>query len=709
MKFIAVLLLASAFAPAAAEVSAVEPVGKVVELLQSLEAKVKADGVAEEKAYKEYVEWCDDTSKNSGFEIKTATDRQGKLEAAIGKAAGDIEASSAKIEELAGSISEATAELKEATGIRGQEKKDFLSAEKELMDCIDTVGRAINIIEREMSKNPAAFAQVDTSSMQSILNSISTIVDAAGLSSADKKKLSAFVQNQQSTKSDDEDDMFGAPAAAAYKSHSTGIVDVLEDLKEKAEEELGSLRKAESAATHNYEMTKQSLTDQIEADTSDLDEEKSAKAATQEGKATAEGDLTATIKDLADSKNQLAEANANCMQVAQDHEVTEASRAAELKAIADAIKIIQETTSGAVKQSYSFLQNAQQVKSSLHSRADLAKVEVETLIKRLAQEHHSAALAQLASRINAVMKFGSSAGEDPFTKVKGLISDMIAKLESEAGSEATEKSYCDEQMTKTEAKKEELTADLSKLAAKIDKAAAASAGLKEDVKELQAELAKLAKEQAEMDKIRREENADYTQAKSDLELGLSGVRKALSVLREHYGSAALVQGNEASFTAMMQQPAKPEIHESSGGAGQGIIGMLEVIESDFAKNLAAEETAEADSQSTYEKQTQANSVTKTMKEQDVKYNTQEFKSLDKTVSELSGDSETTNTELSAVLEYFAKIKDRCIAKPETYEARKGRREAEISGLKEALNILEDETALVQRGKKGHRGQHFLGL
>ena len=90
------------------------------------------------------------------------------------------------------------------------------------------------------------------------------------------------------------------------------------------------------------------------------------------------------------------------------------------------------------------------------------------------QEHHSAALAQLASRINAVMKFGSSAGEDrvmnigyfyyylqlfvvsyyllslrydiafgyyyyyyyylsedPFTKVKGLISDMIAKLESE--------------------------------------------------------------------------------------------------------------------------------------------------------------------------------------------------------------------------------------------------------------------------------------
>mmetsp|Transcript_50568 Transcript_50568/g.110055 ORF Transcript_50568/g.110055 Transcript_50568/m.110055 type:complete len:286 (+) Transcript_50568:1-858(+) len=285
---------------------------------------------------------------------------------------------------------------------------------------------------------------------------------------------------------------------------------------------------------------------------------------------------------------------------------------------------------------------------------------------------------------------------------------MIAKLEKESAEEATEKGYCDEQMTKTQAKKEELSAGISKLTAKIDKAAAASAGLKEDVKRVQGELAALAKAQAEMDTIRREQNGDYTQAKSDLELGLSGVRKALSVLREHYGSAALVQGNEASFTAMMQQPAKPEAHSKAGGAGTSIIGILEVVESDFAKNLASEEAEEADAQSAYEKTTQENSVTKTMKEQDVKYSTQEFKSLDKSISEMSADRETTDTELQAVLEYFAKIKDRCIAKAETYESRKGRRTAEIEGLKQALTILEDETALVQRGKHG-RHHHFLGL
>merc|ERR1712127_231819 len=169
-----------------------------------------------------------------------------------------------------------------------------------------------------------------------------------------------------------------------------------------------------------------------------------------------------------------------------------------------------------------------------------------------------------------------------------------------------------------------------------------------------------------------------------------------------YYGASLLQ-DDTKFSAMMQQPAKPETFSKSSGSGGSIIDILEVVESDFAKNLAKEEAEEADSQSEYEKVSQENAITKTTKDQDVKYKTQEAKSMDSTVTEYSGDLETANTEYAAVMEYYRKIKDRCIAKPETYESRQARRTAEIQGLKEALRVLQDETALVQRKKRSFLG------
>jgi len=302
----------------------------------------------------------------------------------------------------------------------------------------------------------------------------------------------------------------------------------------------------------------------------------------------------------------------------------------------------------------------------------------------------------LASRMAVVVKYGSHDGADPFSKVKGLISDMIAKLTKEAESEDTEKAYCDEQIAKTEAKKAELDNDIAKLTSKIDKAASKSAQLKEDVTQLQAELAALAKTQSEMDSIRGETHANFVTAQKELDQGLTGVRKALGVLRDYYGGGAAMIQDGSALSAFMQQPAPPAQHAKAGGAGGSIIDILEVCESDFATNLAKEEAEESDAQSEYEKTTQENKVSKSMKEQDVKYKTAESASLDKTISELSSDRETSNSELSAVMEYYGKIKERCIAKPETYEERKARREAEISGLKEALSILENEAAFVQR-------------
>merc|ERR1719410_740233 len=334
-------------------------------------------------------------------------------------------------------------------------------------------------------------------------------------------------------------------------------------------------------------------------------------AAAKESKASSQSDLDMTNKELANSKQQLATAQSSCVKIAADHDATVAARNEELKVIAEALKILTETTSGAEGQTYSLVQLET---SSLKSRADLAGREVLELVRSLAKKEHSSALNQLASRIAAVARYGSMNHADVFAKVKGLIQDMIAKLESEAGAEATEKAYCDEQLAKTEAKKSELEEDVAKMTSRIDKAAARSAQLKEEVKTLQGELSALSKEQAEMDRIRQETHAEYATAKADLELGLNGVRKAVETLRDYYGAGSSMLQDDSNFGAFMQQPAKPVLHSKSQGAGESIINILQVCESDFATNLAKEESEEADAQSEYEKVTQENAVTRTTKE-----------------------------------------------------------------------------------------------
>merc|ERR1719446_538950 len=148
-----------------------------------------------------------------------------------------------------------------------------------------------------------------------------------------------------------------------------------------------------------------------------MEEEKASKSADTESKASAEGELANSQADLKAAEDALATAKSTCAEVSADHESTVAAREEELKVIASAIGVLQETTSGAVGQAYSFVQVA--AASSMRSHADLAKSEVLTLIKKLARQHHSAALAQLASRIAAAARYAASSGDDPFVKVKG--------------------------------------------------------------------------------------------------------------------------------------------------------------------------------------------------------------------------------------------------------------------------------------------------
>merc|ERR1719262_95053 len=302
------------------------------------------------------------------------------------------------------------------------------------------------------------------------------------------------------------------------------------------------------------------------------------------------------------------------------------------------------------------------------SGADLAHFEAVRFVRDLARKQHSNALAQLASRMASAIRFSSGTGADPFAKVKGLIADMISKLEEEAEADATHEAFCDKEIAESDVKHADKTAEIKKLTASIDQMSARSAQLKEEVAALQKALADLAASQAEMDKLRQEEHAAFETNKAEMEKGLEGVKLALKILTEYY--------------------AKDPDHVAAEGAGGGIIGLLEVIESDFSKGLAEMVATEESSQSAYETETKENEIDKANKDQDVKYKTKESVDLDKAVAEATSDRAGVQTELDAVNEYLAKLHQECDEVAEPYAETKRRREAEIAGLKEALDILD---------------------
>lgn len=715
------LLLIPALSLLIASVEAVNPLQKVLQLLTDLETKVTADGERELNAYKEYAEWCKGSSRDKAFEIQTAKSDIEDLTATIGKAQSDVSAAVTKIEELGAAIAANDGDLKAATNIREKEQADFMSVEKELMESVDTIDRAIRILDRNMKGSSLVQQKVDTRDVSKLVQTLSVVVDAASLSLLDKRRLVALAQSSAGANHmgadasvEDEDDLeLGAPTAAAYKAHSENIVDVLEDLREKAQKQLDEARREEVAAKHNYEMLKQSLSDQMVADDKELSEEKAEKASAGEVQATAEGDLAKTELVLTDAEKALEQLEGGCKSAAGDHEASMKGTAEELRALAEAKRALLESTSGAEGSVYnasSFLQllGSHEKAAGLSTRADLVNFEVVNLVRQLAKKHHSAALNQLATKISSVIKYGAHSGEDPFAKVKALITELIARLEKEAGAEESHKAYCDKEMAATKEKIGDLTASSEGLTAKMDKKKALSVKLKGEVNQKLEELAELVKSQAAMDNIRKEEKEAFIQKKTDLEQGLQGVRAAMKVLRDYYAS----RDESEAATALLQGqqvPDSPTYHSKSSDVGAGIIEFLEVIETDFGRSLAQSESDEDSAEQEYQAVSQQNQITKAVLDSDVKYKTKEAAELDRVVSQLASDRNSAQAELDAVLEYSEGIRRSCVSQPSTYEERKARREAEVAGLREALQILETEASLLQRPRRGVLGLRGAGV
>mmetsp|Transcript_23072 Transcript_23072/g.56032 ORF Transcript_23072/g.56032 Transcript_23072/m.56032 type:complete len:673 (-) Transcript_23072:57-2075(-) len=639
------------------------PISKVVEILQSLKAKVVKEGEAEQASFEKFAHFCKTDSVDKQYEIRDGQNQASALSATIEKSGARAEELTSKISKLAEAISVSEADLKSAGEVRKKEHDEYVRKSKESVEIIDTLERAIDILGKVLKKGGSLAQIMAVPEVKEATTVLSSLVDAAALSTSDRSKLSAFLQASKA-KADQGEDQVSLAQDDGGKDSGDSIMDVLQDLLEKAEKQKSDSDKAEMTSRHEFDMVKQNLEGQLHNDRKSLASAKKGLAEAQEVKATAEGDLEVTTKEVAEDKQALADAKADCEEKAAEWKTSLDERDHEVKALEEAVKVIREKTGGAQGQAYGLLQT----KDNSHDySAVLAQI---SSAGRKARDRQ---LGALAVKVKAIL---SSSG-DPFSKVKGLIEDMISRLEDQAASEASHKAFCDKETAMSEAKKDEKSSDVESLSAKISKAQSTIAKRKEEVSELQKELADIAATNQEMTQLRATEKATFEAAQKDYSEGLDAVRKAIEILKDYYGES-LVQIQAVSG------------HRKSSDVASTVIHILQVAESDFAELLTQARESEGEAELKYKQLMEENKLDTLTKKGGVKYKTKEIAELVKAVAENKDSLDTTQDELDAVLDYMSRLKDQCVAKAEPYEEKKRRREEEIEGLKNALAILDGE-------------------
>jgi len=495
------------------------PTNKVLELISNLQQTMIAKGEASQVLYNEFSAWCTERARELGYEVNDDKARKKDLDGQIKSGKAKIQSKDLKEDHEAEDIFVAKSDMEKSAKQREQESARFKEEESELLEVISMLKRAKSVIEKELVGG-ASMMQVH--GISTITGALNAMVQASLVSSEDVQKISEFMQTMQKSATDDAEFHLAPPAADSYSSSRKTVVSVLADLLDKADQELSRVRGQEETAIANWKLLRQSLGFEVKFSEVDKADAHHDKLEASEEKSIDEGDLGVAVKDLQADVKTLADLRRVCVSKVEEFTAMHKSRDEELKVLAQAKKLIEES----VRSAASFLQISSALNTTskskilaVSSEASHEALERQVLhaVRGMAKKYGSSELVQLGSRITAVLRAGTLSGEDVFAKVVGMIADMINYLEQEVKDDASKKEYCDKGLAETKQKHADHTNTVEVLNVKIDRLTARSTNLKEQVAKIQNVLAEIASSQAEMDKIRKEENGAYLEEKTALE------------------------------------------------------------------------------------------------------------------------------------------------------------------------------------------------
>merc|ERR1719253_119358 len=635
-----------------------------------------------------FKQWCSNTEAAKKKAIEDAAATIEKATADIMKAEEDIETATARIAELQEDVGRWEQDQKAAPDVRSKEKADFKATQSDLMDIIDAAGRAIGVLQAQPDKVKQA--------------ELVQLAQKKQISEHDRAVLIQFAKQPEGAWEPNRKLLKPTGAANAYENHSDPVVKMIKDLKMKFQNQLNDLEKEELIAKHAFLEVSQKLADQTELAEREISTQKQFSAERAAAKAEAEGEKAEAEQVKAESEKYLEETTAMCTQKTVDFENRQTLRAEEIEAISKAIEIMggdsihNEHLPGASAVQIDGATALVQMLRAAPSDSSAALKKVAALLQNKAADTGSKELALLAQK----------AREDPFGKVKKMIRDMITKLLEEGAGEADHKAWCDAELGTNEKTRTIKTEEVDELMAKVDSLTAEKVQLTQQIEDMTAEIKELNEAVAQATEERAEEKAKNEATIADAQESQTAVAQALAVLRDFYAKAA-------TATSLAQQTPGEDAPATFDGAYQGmqaesggVVGMLEVIESDFSRLEVTTTTGEAEAVSQYKKFKAASEQDIAVTQADVDHKTGRVQTVSEMLSSSKVSLEQTEKQLAAAKEYYEKLKPSCVDAGMSFEERVARRNEEIGPLKEAYKILSGEDVPSFQDMKAEQSERF---
>jgi hypothetical protein len=665
------VLAAAAAANKNGQQGGVTPITKVLQMLESMKAKAIDEKKAEEVRFSAFNQWCADTSAEKATSIEDLGLSIDKLDGEISAAEEEVIVLGKDVKELQEDIGRWAQDSKSAATVRGKEHTDFLATQGEYMDTLDACERAIVLLKSMQQKVPQSLLQLSAKAQPSeVTNALAPLLQT--VNDSPNNVPGAIVAE--------------TPDAYAYETQSGSVVGMLKGLRDRFRQELTDLQKEDMVAKNAFEDVAQRMRDQT-----NLASQDEARRAELQGKRREEAAQKGSEKKEAEAmkaedEKYLADLKTLCSQKSNDFGSRQELREGEIDAIAKAIEIIGSDAvsadrlpgggSAAAGASSSFAQ----LRSTKVVDLSPKQKEAASLLHERAQALGSDVLALAAKR----------AAEDPFAKVSKMIKDLLVKLREQAVEETSHKGWCDTELGTNEVTRKHKGEEVDDLYSESEALTAKAAKLAQEIADLNSEVLEIDKAVAKAKEERAEESKENAACITDAQQSRAAVANALAVLREFYAKAgeavALVQRSRQSPLA-----DAPETFDASfqgqQGESTGVFGMLEVIESDFARLEAETDTAEQVAADEHRKFLGESSKNKAVAETSVEHNSGRLQETNHMLSATQRSLEATQQELDAANAYYNKLKPTCVDSGVTYEERVKRRKDELESLKDAYTIL----------------------